>query len=94
MPAWDNNEEEWSTQAGVTQWYLYEIDCQEINEGLESSIESVRCEPPEPRVCSMEQPTLKEIRNAVRSHIKNTYLKNLNAPPHAKPELVCWMEIN
>lgn len=94
LPAWDNNEEEWSTGAGVTQWYLYEIDSQEINEGLESSIKSVRCEPPEPRACSMEHPTLKEIRNAVRSHIKNTYLKSLNAPPHAKPELVCWMEIN
>ena len=37
---------------------------------------------------------LREIRLAVEKHIKNTYLKKVQAPVGVKPTLKCWMELN
>ncbi len=42
----------------------------------------------------MEEPTLMEIRDKVLKHIKNGYLKRLDAPVGVKPALKCWMELN
>ena len=44
--------------------------------------------------------TLKEIRDNIKKHIKNSYLKKIEAPLQDKnnnkigPKLVAWMEIN
>jgi len=38
--------------------------------------------------------TLLEIRSKVQTHIKNTYLKRVDAPVGVRPELKCWMELN
>jgi len=35
-----------------------------------------------------------EIRSKVANHIKNGYLKRIDAPVGVKPSLKCWMEIN
>ena len=42
----------------------------------------------------MEQATLKEFRAKVLKHIKDTYLKRVDAPVGVKPALRCWMELN
>jgi superfamily II DNA/RNA helicase len=38
--------------------------------------------------------TLSEIRAAVEKHIKNTYLKQVQAPIGVRPSLKCWMELS
>ena len=35
-----------------------------------------------------------EIRQRIEKHIKNTYLKQVQAPVGVKPVLKAWMELN
>ena len=43
----------------------------------------------------MDHPTLKDIRDKVLRHVRNSHLKQVNAPLDApKPKLRCWMELN
>ena len=65
-----------------------------IFEEVSEIITSVQCSVEEPRKCTNEQETLIEIRGKVLKHIKNSYLKKLEAPVGIKPKLLAWMEIN
>ena len=38
--------------------------------------------------------TLSEIRGKIEKHIKNTFLKAMQAPIGVKPVLKAWMELN
>jgi hypothetical protein len=42
----------------------------------------------------MDQQTLSEIRAKIDRHIKNTYLRQVQAPIGVKPILKAWMELN
>jgi hypothetical protein len=42
----------------------------------------------------MAAETLTDIRKKVEKHIKNTYLRRVQAPQHVKPTLKAWMEIS
>ena len=42
----------------------------------------------------MPQADLHEVRLKVEKHIKNTYLKQVQAPVGVSPVLKCWMELN
>lgn len=46
-----------------------------------------------PRVCAIPQPTLADIRSKIEKHLKNTRLKQLQAPVGVKPMLKAWMEL-
>ncbi|GAI51290.1 unnamed protein product, partial [marine sediment metagenome] len=46
------------------------------------------------RVVKQGVTKLAPARKAIEKHIKNTYLKDIQAPIGAKPTLVAWMEIN
>ena len=48
----------------------------------------------DPRRCVIEQATLSEIRGKIEKHIKNTFLKPMQAPVGVKPILKAWMELN
>ncbi len=37
--------------------------------------------------------TLAEIRSKIETHIKNTYLKSVQAPVGVKPALKAWLEL-
>ena len=50
--------------------------------------------PDTPRKCTAEEKTLVDLRAKVEKHIKNTYLKRVDAPVGVKPKLKCWMELN
>ena len=54
----------------------------------------IRCTPDTPRQCEIEAPALAEIRGRIEKHIKNTRLKQLQAPVGVKPILKAWMELN
>jgi hypothetical protein len=58
------------------------------------AISTIRCKPNTPRKCATEENTLIDIRAKIEKHIKNTYLKRVDAPLGVKQSLKCWMEIN
>jgi superfamily II DNA or RNA helicase len=97
LPAEDKTvtpEEAWEGEAGRTGWYLYLLNGDEIIEDSARIADVIRSEAETPRVVAMEKPKLREIRLKVEKHIKNTYLKQVQAPVGVRPTLKCWMELN
>ena len=90
----DTEEESWSIEAGDAQWYLYDLASEKILEEATEIIELIRSTPETPRRCVIERPTLSEIRAKLDKHIKNTYLRKVQAPIGVKPVLKAWMELN
>ncbi len=84
----------WYGDATRTGWYLYALENGEILEDSARIAEVIRSRPETPRVVALEQPTLREIRLKIEKHIKNTYLKQVQAPVGVRPTLKCWMEMN
>lgn len=95
LPALDKEKGEFTEEAGTTRWYLHDLDRGvTVEEPGKIRPASIRSEPKTPRCCTTEQKTLVEIRELVQKHIKNTYLKRVDAPLGVKPTLRCWMELN
>jgi hypothetical protein len=84
----------WTEDAGETKWYLYDLDEEKILDEPSEIINLIRSTPDTPRHCEIEQKTLSEIRRKIDKHIKNTYLRNVQAPIGVKPILKVWMELN
>ena len=93
-PRWTRRAGEFTEEAGTTRWYLYDMNKNTILDDPGEIIESLRCKPDTPRHCVTDEKTLKDIRASVLKHIKDTYLKRVDAPVGVKPKLKCWMEIN
>lgn len=94
LPALDKEKGEFTEDAGTTRWYLYDLDRDTIVSEPGEIIESIRSKPNTPRQCVTEEKTLKDIRAKVLKHIKDTYMKRVDAPVGVKPALRCWMELN
>jgi superfamily II DNA or RNA helicase len=80
--------------AGSCAWYLFDLATEKILDDPASIVDAIRSTPETPRVTNIEQKTLTEIRKKVERHIKNTYLKQIQAPVGVGPILKCWMELN
>ncbi len=85
---------EWSEEGGFTKWYYYDLDTEKIIEEPREIIEFIRSTPETPRHRAMEEKTLSEIRGKVDKHIKNTYLKQVQAPVGVRPILKAWLELS
>ncbi|MBI3411353.1 MAG: SWF/SNF helicase family protein [Planctomycetes bacterium] len=83
----------WTEEAGITAWYLYDMVNEKISQDPMAIIDLIRSKPETPRHCVLEQKTLADIRGRVERHIKNTYLKSMQAPQGVKPVLKAWMEL-
>ena len=94
LPALDKEKNEFTEEAGTTRWYLYDLDRETILEEPGEIIASIRSKPETPRRCTTEETTLLDIRKRIEKHIKNSYLKRVDAPVGVKPRLRCWMELN
>lgn len=96
LPALDKqkNPPEFTEEAGTTRWYLYDLGRDTILEEPGEIAASIRAKPETPRKCTTEEKTLVEMRTKIEKHIKNTYLKRIDAPMGVKPALRCWMELN
>ncbi|MBX7132302.1 MAG: hypothetical protein K1X67_06455 [Fimbriimonadaceae bacterium] len=94
LPALDKEKGQFTEEAGTTRWYLYDLDRDAILTEPGEILESIRSKPSTPRQCVTEEKTLKELRAKVMKHIKDTYLKRVDAPVGVKPALRCWMELN
>ena len=96
LPALDKQKDppEFTEEAGTTRWYLYDLDRDVILEEPGEIVASIRSKPETPRKCATEEKTLIELRGKIEKHIKNSYLKRVDAPVGVKPALRCWMELN
>ena len=94
LPALDKQAGEFTEDAGLTRWYLCDLDRDAILEEPQEIITSIRSGPDTPRERTTEEQTLVSLRAKVEKHIKNTYLKRVDAPVGVKPKLKCWMELN
>jgi hypothetical protein len=86
--------EEWTEEAGHTRWYLSDLEGVSITEEPSQIIDLVRCLPDTPRQTLVQQKTLSEVRMKVEKHIKNTYLRQVQAPIGVQPILKAWMELS
>lgn len=94
LPGLDKEQGEFTEEAGITRWYLYDLDREAILEEPGEIVASIRSKPDTPRKCTTEQKALVELRAKLEKHIKNSYLKRIDAPVGVKPALRCWMELN
>ena len=94
LPALDKEAGEFTEEAGMTRWYLYDLDRDAILEEPGEIVASIRSKPETPRKCTTEQKTLIELRGKIEKQIKNTYLRQVQAPVGVKPALKCWMELD
>ena len=94
LPALDNETDEFTYDAGSTRWYLYDFERDVILEEPGEIVSSIRSERQTPRNCVTDEKSLIGIRAKVETHIKNTYLKRVDAPVGVRPSLKCWMELN
>ena len=72
----------------------YDLHRDAVREEPGEIVASIRSKPETQRKCDTEQKTLVELRARIEKHIKNTYLKRVDAPVGVKPALRCWMELN
>jgi superfamily II DNA or RNA helicase len=84
----------WSTETGFTQWYVYDLASESVEEEPSVIIGIIRSDPETPRQHIIERETLSEIRKKIEKHIKNTYLRRVQAPQGVKPSLKAWMELS
>ena len=95
LPALDKETGGFTLEAGPARWYLYDLDREEIIESAGQIVDSIRSRPQTPRRCRIDEPTLEEVRKKVLNHLRNTYLRQVQAPISSpKPKLLCWMELN
>jgi hypothetical protein len=94
LPAEDAASHEWTDAAGRTAWYLYDYGTAKILDQPEEIHAYIQCSQETPRRVEMTAEALRTVRLKIESHIKNTYLKQMQAPVGIKPTLKCWMELN
>jgi superfamily II DNA/RNA helicase len=84
----------WTEEAGTTGWYLFDLDGEAITVDAEGIVAVIRSATNTPRRHTLENQTLSDIRAKVERYIKNTYLKQAQAPIGVKPILKAWMELS
>ena len=86
--------QKWTEEAGHSKWYLYDLETSKILEEPGDIVALIRSKPDTPRHRTLDEKTLCEIRASIDKHIKNTYLKQMQAPIGVKPALKCWLELS
>lgn len=84
----------WIIDSGYTRWVLYDLAAKNLIEDATQIIEFIRSSPETQRLIAIPQQTLGEIRGAVEKHLKNTYLRQVQAPVGVNPVLRAWMELS
>jgi len=90
----EDEAEAWTEEVGYTQWYLYDLTTKQIVEEPAEIVALIRSTPDTPRHRSLFNETLTEIRVEIEKHIKNSYLKKVQAPIGIKAKLKAWMELS
>lgn len=90
----NDDQTDWSLDAGYVQWYLHDLTDGKTAEEAPQIIDFIRAMPDTPRRCEIAPATLKDVREKIEKHIKNTYLKKVQAPLGIQAELKAWLELN
>ena len=86
--------EVWTEEAGHTRWYLFDLDTEKTTGEPSEIMDLIRSAPDKPCHRAIAEKTLLEIRARIEKHIKNTYLKQVQAPIGVKPKLKAGMELS
>ncbi len=81
-------------QPGEVKWYFYDYVRESITEEIKEAWTAIRCSKGTQRTIEKNVTDLKPIRRKIEKYIKNSYLKDIQAPIGSKPELISWMEIH
>jgi superfamily II DNA or RNA helicase len=84
----------WTEEAGETRWYLFDLASEKVADDATQIVTLIRSTPETQRKHDLSEPTLSEIRVKVEKHVKNTYLKQVQAPIGVKPKLKAWLELS
>jgi superfamily II DNA or RNA helicase len=84
----------WTEAAGRTAWYLFDLASGSVLEDAAQIFAHIQCEPETPRHTIVNKDTLTSARKKVDEHIKNSYLKQVDAPIGVAPVLKAWMELS
>lgn len=93
LPAKDATTGEWDNEAAFTRWYLYDLETGNIIDDATRIFEVIQTEPGTSRQTATAKKALTEIRQAMDKHIKDTYLKKVQAPIGVSSTLLAWMEL-
>ena len=83
----------WTDGDGLYRWYLIDPISNDITENAYEIWKAIQCDSTEARYLSVTEDQFKEIRKTIEKHIKNSYMKSVQAPLDVKPRLVTWMQI-
>lgn len=83
----------WSDSAGFTVWTCCDPEGKTIATEAGAIADLIRSTPDTPRKCAMDRTLLADLRAKIESHLKNTHLKQMQAPVGVRPLLKCWMEV-
>ena len=89
----DAKDAHWTEEAGFTKWFLYDLDTGQITDEPTAIVDIIRCQPNTPRLHLVDDAELSDIRGKLDKHIKNTYMKSVQAPQGVKATLKVWLEI-
>ena len=84
----------WTLAAGRTEWLLLILQSGKVLDGAAGIGAVIHCEPESPRHCQIAQTKLSEARAKVEKHLKNGYLRQMQAPLGVVPQLIARMELN
>jgi hypothetical protein len=90
----EDNAGVWTEEAGYARWYLYDLVTGRVSEETSEIIDLIRSDPSTPRISRLPRETLSDVRGKLERHIKNTYLKAVQAPIGVKASLKAWMELS
>jgi superfamily II DNA or RNA helicase len=85
--------QEWSL-TGHTRWYMLDLANNRVLEDASEIVGFIRADPTTSRRTTLGGQELSDTRTRVERHIKNTYLKHVQAPIGVRPVLKAWMELS
>jgi hypothetical protein len=89
----DAGAEDWNAASGKPAWYLVDPDGG-ITDGLTRIADAIRSTPQTPRDLATPRDRLRHARDTVLRHVRNGYMKQMQAPPGVEPVIKAWMEIH
>lgn len=84
----------WTLAAGRTEWLLLDLSTGQLLDDATAIDSAIHSEPDTPRRCEIAHATLADARAKAERHLKNGYLRQVQAPVGVSPELIAWMELN
>ena len=78
---------------GIYKWFLLDPEDKTVSETVGAIWHAIRCGKDEPRCMALAADAFSSVRKEMEKHIRNTYLRKIQAPLDAAPRLVTWMQL-